>query len=57
MFKIQGLHVIKKEIKRLEPAIQDGGFIPSCGHGIPKDVSWANYIDYTRIFAKAAGWL
>jgi len=52
-----GGDLIKEEIKRMEPVIQGGGFIPSCDHGIPADVSWPNYIDYTRILAKATGWL
>jgi hypothetical protein len=52
-----GGDLIKEEIKRLEPVIQGGGFIPSCDHGIPADVSWPNYVDYTRILAKATGWL
>ncbi|MCL2640467.1 MAG: hypothetical protein FWD53_06460 [Phycisphaerales bacterium] len=53
----KGGNVIKREIERLQPVIDAGGFIPSCDHGIPSDVSWANYVEYCRLLAKATGWL
>ena len=34
---------IKKEFKRLVPVIDGGGFILSCDHGVPHDVSLENY--------------
>jgi len=34
---------IKKEMKRLEPVISSGGFIPACDHSVPPDVSLENY--------------
>ena len=52
-----GGDIIKDEIKRLEPIIQEGGFIPGCDHGVPADVSWPNYINYIKLLAKATGWL
>lgn len=52
-----GGNEIRQEIKRLEPVIRDGGFIPGCDHGIPSDVSWSDYLDYTSLLAKATGWL
>jgi len=53
----KGGRAIEDEIKHLTPLIRDGGFIPSCDHGVPPDVSWANFVDYTRLLAKATGWL
>jgi len=48
---------IAAEIERLRPVICDGGFIPSCDHGVPADVSWPHYVEYVRLLARATGWL
>jgi len=48
---------IRAEMRRLAPAIKDGGFIPGCDHGVPHDVSWPDYIDYVGLLAKETGWL
>ena len=45
------------EIARLRPVIEDGGYIPSCDHGVPADVSWDNFTAYTGMLARATGWL
>ncbi|KKM16217.1 hypothetical protein LCGC14_1688100, partial [marine sediment metagenome] len=49
--------VIRNELKRIEPVVKDGGFIPSCDHAIPSDVSWADFLDYSRLLAEMTGWL
>ena len=33
---------IKAEIERIAPVIEGGGYIPSCDHGVPPDVSFEN---------------
>jgi hypothetical protein len=48
---------VENEIKRLEPVIKEGGFIPGCDHGVPADVSWPNFVYYTKLLANATGWL
>ncbi len=48
---------IEAEIARLRPLIQDGGFIPSCDHGVPSNVSWPDYVYYVKLLAQATGWL
>ena len=53
----QGGQIIKDEIKRIEPVVKDGGFIPSCDHGIPADVSWPNMVEYVKQLAQITGWL
>jgi len=53
----KGGKVIENEIRRLEPVIRGGGYIPSCDHGVPNDVSWPNYLRYVELLAKATGWL
>jgi hypothetical protein len=42
---------------RLRPVIEDGGYIPGCDHGVPHDVSWPDFVNYTRLLAEATGWL
>ncbi|MEX0775949.1 MAG: hypothetical protein WD042_09585 [Phycisphaeraceae bacterium] len=53
----KGGQALRDEIDRLKPAIQAGGFIPSCDHGVPADVSWPNFVEYNRLLAQATGWL
>ena len=52
----KGGAVIAAEIKRLEPVIRDGGYIPSCDHGVPADVSWPNFVHYIKLLAGVTGW-
>lgn len=52
-----GGKIIEDEIKRIEPVVADGGYIPGCDHGVPADVSWPNYVHYTKLLAQATGWL
>lgn len=52
----KGGAVLRAEIARLQPVIADGGFIPSCDHGIPHDVSWPNFVEYCQLLAEATGW-
>ena len=53
----KGGRVIEEEIRRITPVIRDGGFIPSCDHGIPPDVSWPNYVHYVELLAAVIGWV
>jgi uroporphyrinogen decarboxylase len=53
----QGGAVIKAEIDRLRAVIAGGGYIPSCDHGIPSNVSWSNFVHYVGLLARATGWL
>ena len=52
-----GGQAIVDEIDRLTPLIDDGGYIPSCDHGVPADVTWPNFVRYTGLLARATGWL
>lgn len=52
-----GGDVIEREIERLMPVIENGGFIPGCDHAVPSDVSWPNFVYYIKLLAKATGWL
>lgn len=53
----RGGAVLAAELRRVEPVIRDGGYIPGCDHGIPSDVSWANFVDYIGQLARMTGWL
>ena len=53
----KGGEVLAKEMKRVEPVARDGGYIPGCDHGVPPDISWPNFVDYSRILARMTGWL
>jgi uroporphyrinogen decarboxylase len=47
---------LEAELDRLAPVIMDGGYIPGCDHGVPHDVSWQNFVDYSTQLAKLTGW-
>jgi uroporphyrinogen decarboxylase len=53
----RGGAALEGEIARLAPLIREGGYIPSCDHGVPADVSWPNFVHYTRLLARETGWL
>ncbi len=53
----KGGRAIEREIARLRPVIDDGGFVPGCDHAVPSDVSWPAFIDYCRELGKATGWI
>ena len=53
----RGGRVLREELKRIEPVVRDGGYIPGCDHGVPPDISWPNFVDYARLLAKMTGWL
>jgi uroporphyrinogen decarboxylase len=52
-----GDEVMRAEVMRVAPLIREGGYIPGCDHGVPPDVSWPNFIEYTRLLAQLTGWL
>jgi uroporphyrinogen decarboxylase len=48
--------VIREELKRIEAVVRGGGYIPGCDHGVPKDVSWPDFVDYAGLLARMTGW-
>ncbi len=47
-----------QELQRLiPPMLELGGYIPSCDHGVPDDISWTNFVEYGRGLARLTGWL
>jgi uroporphyrinogen decarboxylase len=53
----KGGKAIEDELTRLTPVVKDGGFIPGCDHGVPFDISWQNFVYYSRLLAELTGWL
>ncbi len=53
----KGGEVIEAELERVAPVVQDGGYIPSCDHGVPANVSWPDFVHYSRLLAGLTGWL
>lgn len=37
---------IEREVKRLAPLVEEGGFIGFCDHRVPPDVPYKNYLFY-----------
>jgi uroporphyrinogen decarboxylase len=53
-----GGQVMRDEVMRVvPPLLKEGGFIPGCDHGVPPDISWPNFVEYTRLLAQLTGWL
>jgi uroporphyrinogen decarboxylase len=48
---------LKAELERVRPVVEDGGYIPGCDHGVPPDISWANFQDYAVRLAEMTGWI
>ena len=44
-----GKEAIDREVERIIPVmVERGGYFPTCDHGIPEDVSLANYMHYRK---------
>lgn len=52
----RGGQELRDEMARIEPVVRSGGYIPSCDHGVPSDISLANFIEYCDILARMTGW-
>jgi uroporphyrinogen decarboxylase len=46
MALIEGRGAIGREIERLRPLVERGGYIPCVDHRVPPDVNYANYLYY-----------
>jgi len=43
---IKGKEAIDRELERIQPLIEQGGYIPTVDHRVPADVSFENYLYY-----------
>jgi hypothetical protein len=54
----KGGAVMETEVMRVvPPLLEQGGVIPGCDHGVPPDISWPDYVAYSRLLAELTGWL
>jgi len=52
-----GGEAMRAEVLRvITPLFVDGGFLPGCDHGVPPDISWPNFVQYSRLLAQFCGW-
>ena len=42
----KGGQVMRDEVDRVMPLVEDGGYIPELDHSVPPDVSWADFCDF-----------
>jgi uroporphyrinogen decarboxylase len=52
---IAGKEAIEKEILRLKPVVDDGGYIPHVDHRCPPDVTYENYLYYLKFKRETYG--
>lgn len=53
-----GGETMRTEVFRVvPPLLKEGGYIPSVDHGVPPDISWQIFIEYSRLLAQLTGWL
>jgi len=53
----KGGKVMREEVTHRCSILAEGGYIPGCDHGIPSDISWPNFLEYSRLLAQLTGWL
>jgi uroporphyrinogen decarboxylase len=52
-----GGETLRRELERVRPVVEDGGYIPGCDHGVPSDISWPNFQSYAEQLAGMTRWL
>jgi uroporphyrinogen decarboxylase len=54
---VQGGKAIDRELERIKPLLEQGGYMPHLDHLVPPDISFKNYMDYIekkrRLIGKA----
>jgi uroporphyrinogen decarboxylase len=52
-----GGDTLRDEVMRVvPPLLKEGGILPGIDHGIPRDISWPNMVEFTRLLARLTGW-
>ena len=47
----KGGEALRREVDRVMPLVEDGGYIPELDHSVPPDISWpvfCEYMDYLK---------
>ncbi|MGC8878221.1 MAG: uroporphyrinogen decarboxylase family protein [Anaerolineae bacterium] len=45
---VPGGEVMRREVDRVMPLVEDGGYIPELDHSVPPDISWPNFCEYVE---------
>jgi uroporphyrinogen decarboxylase len=51
----EGKTEIHREIDRVMPLVEAGGYVPELDHSVPPNVSWANFIEYVGYLKQRLG--
>ncbi|MBI4283663.1 MAG: hypothetical protein HY663_04255 [Chloroflexi bacterium] len=52
---VPGGDVMRHEVDRVMPVVEDGGYFPELDHSIPPDVSWPNFCEYIEYLKERLG--
>lgn len=52
---IDGGDAMRREVDRVMPLVEDGGYIPELDHSVPPDISWPNFIEYVEYLKMRLG--
>ncbi|MGO9310223.1 MAG: uroporphyrinogen decarboxylase family protein [Spirochaetia bacterium] len=44
----RGFDEIHREVDRVMPLVEQGGYVPELDHSVPPNISWPNFIEYVR---------
>jgi hypothetical protein len=44
----EGGDAMRREVERVMPVVEDGGYIPELDHSAPPDISWPDYCEYVE---------
>ncbi len=50
-----GGELMRREVDRVMPLVEDGGYFPELDHSAPPDISWAHMCDYTSYLLHRLG--
>jgi uroporphyrinogen decarboxylase len=53
---VQGGERMRREVDRVLPLLDQGGYIPEIDHSVPPNVSLGNFCEYIDYLKLRAGW-
>ena len=51
----EGSKIMREEVDRVIPLVEEGGYIPELDHGAPPDISWQNMYEYMNYLMRCLG--
>ena len=52
---IKGGDTMRREVDRVMPLVEEGGYAPELDHSVPPDVSWPNFVEYIGYLKERLG--